>query len=292
VGLVAFLLLSHRPLWNRKNGNVLDTIRRTLGPSSYLDVGSFARRSLPATERYATVRQRAVLHDWGRRYGCHTCGSRGGRAGRQALQRLVRRSKLSLQTHLFVGDHQPPKSIAAAAVQEALRLQKVGRDGRGVGGALSRILRPQMGPSSKAVSPTTFRFYPQCVTCSNRQGSLLSAAVSQQKKTAGTASSLMPSIPLTRRIMSKSGRTVSSYFYNHGWRPRQFHLTGSVVAVWTTTTMATAEQPHEQGGAATTRKAWPAPRQWPRPLGGGGGVSVPNLGKLSKWMRPRPTRHT
>jgi hypothetical protein len=264
---------------------VLDTIRRTLGPSSYIDVGSFAQRSMPATERYATLRQRAALHQWGRRFGCHTCGSRGWRrTGLQHFQRRLsslRRWKMSSQpTHLFVGDHQPPKSIAAAAVQEAMRLPKVGPSGGGGGGVVARWLqRTKLVGSKKAVSPTAFRFYPQCVTCSNRQGSLLSA-VSQQRKS--TVVSLVPSIPLTRRF--KSNRSAS-YFYNHGWRPRKFHLTGSVVAVWTTmtTTTTTADVPHKGG---TARKA--SPHQWrPPPLGG----TIPNLGKFSEWMRPRPNRH-
>jgi hypothetical protein len=277
VSLVAFLLLQHRPppAWHGSasaSANVLDTIRRTLGPSSYIDVGSFARRSLPATERYATLRQRAVLHQWGRRFGCHTCGSRGWRrSGLQALQRLSRRWKQSTksQTHLFVGDHQPPKSVAAAAVQEALRLQKMGRGSGGGGVALSRFIRPNLGSGSNPLSPT-FRFYPQCVACSNRQGSLLSAA-SSQRKTA-TALSLVPSIPLTRSFQHGSRKTALSYFYNHGWRPRKFHLTGSVVAVWTRATANTAEHSHS---GATRKKAscrWPHRRSlsdsgswcWPR----------------------------
>jgi hypothetical protein len=59
-----------------------------------------------------------------------------------------------------------------------------------------------------------FRFYPQCKVCSNRQGSILSAAIQQQK---GRAINL-----------AKAGGGRSAHF--HGFRPRLNHLAGGVVA--------------------------------------------------------------
>ncbi len=62
-----------------------------ISPSSYANIGSFARQSIPATERYATPAERLKLDRIGRIWGCHTCGSR---------------------SRSFVGDHMPPKSVA------------------------------------------------------------------------------------------------------------------------------------------------------------------------------------
>lgn len=82
VGLLAFKLLGGR-FW-------------AVAPSSYTHLGSFARFSIPATERYATTAERAALERIGRRWGCHTCGS----------HMLFRKGIL------FHGDHMPPKSVA------------------------------------------------------------------------------------------------------------------------------------------------------------------------------------
>ncbi|CAB9526478.1 expressed unknown protein [Seminavis robusta] len=79
LGLLAFKLLGGR-FW-------------AIAPSSYTNLGSFARRGIPATEKYANVAQKATLQRWGKQWGCHTCGTRMGRSK-------------------FVGDHMPPKSVA------------------------------------------------------------------------------------------------------------------------------------------------------------------------------------
>ncbi len=70
-----------------------------VAPSSYTHLGSFARFSLPATERYATVSQRAAIERLGRWVGCHTCGSH-------------MHFRNSAKACLFHGDHQPPKAVA------------------------------------------------------------------------------------------------------------------------------------------------------------------------------------
>jgi len=66
-----------------------------LSPSSLASTGAFAwvAASLPANENYATTSQRENLLRLGRRYGCHTCGTRF------ASQ--------------YIGDHVPPLSLAA-----------------------------------------------------------------------------------------------------------------------------------------------------------------------------------
>lgn len=77
VGLLAFHLLGGR-FW-------------AIAPSSYTTPGSFARQSLPATKDYISPNQRPLLYAIGKRYGCHTCGTR---------------------VPPFIGDHMPPLSIA------------------------------------------------------------------------------------------------------------------------------------------------------------------------------------
>ena len=153
VGLVAFQLLGGR-FW-------------AISPSSYTSIGSFARRGIPATDKYASSAQKVTLQQLGRRFGCHTCGS-----------------KISP----FVGDHMPPKSVA----QEW--------NARWYNSLLNRKV--------------SFKFYPQCTKCSNKQGSLLSTAMKQQ--------------PNPKGLVKAGGGKLA---YNHGWRrPRWNHLAGGFVA--------------------------------------------------------------
>jgi len=145
-----------------------------VAPSSFTNIGSFARGSIPATENYATAAQRSTLERMGSIFGCHTCGSH-----RWLSSPLTRKAK-------FVGDHMPPKSVALQANARWY----------------NRLLNRQVN----------FRFYPQCIKCSSKQGSILSAAVQQQIK----------------RNLSQAGGGANAHF--HGLRPRLHHLTGGVIA--------------------------------------------------------------
>jgi hypothetical protein len=58
----------------------------------------------------------------------------------------------------------------------------------------------------------SFHFYPQCTPCSNKQGSLLSAATNKQS---------------SQSLHEAGGGKLA---YNHAWRPRWGHLAGGVVA--------------------------------------------------------------
>lgn len=72
-----------------------------LSPSCLADLGALAdtaRGSLPATARYASLREREAIQALGRRFGCHSCG--------------VRPFFSSLA---FIADHQPPLSRARLA---------------------------------------------------------------------------------------------------------------------------------------------------------------------------------
>mmetsp|Transcript_6041 Transcript_6041/g.13264 ORF Transcript_6041/g.13264 Transcript_6041/m.13264 type:complete len:404 (-) Transcript_6041:119-1330(-) len=146
-----------------------------IAPSSFTHLGSFARRSLSAGETYATPAQRTALERLGRLVGCHTCGTRH-------LFSLNQKVK-------FVGDHMPPKSLAAkmnrAWYRRWLGWRKV-----------------------------QYRFYPQCTGCSSIQGGLLSKAANQGHKRPWAG----PSLARLR---------ANSHF--HGFRPRLGHLAGGLV---------------------------------------------------------------
>merc|ERR1712107_832279 len=94
----------------------------------------------------------------------------------------------------FVGDHMPPKSVAKQMNKTWLR--KIG-------------LLPKV----------RFRFYPQCVSCSNIQGSILSQTSSNLNHGKGRISSMARAI-----ILKQSGGGRTAYF--HGFTPRFNHLTG------------------------------------------------------------------
>ncbi|KAG6592774.1 uncharacterized protein IUM83_16169 [Phytophthora cinnamomi] len=115
MGLLCFTLLGGRT--------------SALAPSPFADLGAFHLRkaSLPATAEYATGVERGIIQEFGRLFGCHTCG----------VKRGVR----------YHADHQPPKLVAKRADEQLFR-KMLGRK-------------------------TTFRFYPQCESCSNQQGSVV-----------------------------------------------------------------------------------------------------------------------
>jgi hypothetical protein len=180
IGLVAFKLLGGK-FW-------------AISPSSYTHIGSFARGSLPATERYATVLQRAKVGKLGRMFGCHTCGAR---------------------SRSFIGDHMPPKIVAEQLARRSWLL----------GGK----------------RPVQFRFYPQCVKCSHKQGGILSRATLELRKSRRAAHQL---------------HKIRSNAYFHGWKFRPIHhLVGGVVAA-TAVGGATPEDPDDENRSryATIRR--------------------------------------
>lgn len=164
-----------------------------ISPSSYTHLGSFARWSIPCTSNYATSNQRKMIEQMGRKWGCHTCGSRMmvGPGGK---------SLASSKSFRFVGDHMPPKSVAEQMNRNWLRRLRV-------------------------LPKVQFRFYPQCVTCSNTQGSILSKATHQLKSRRGFSGIFKGA------ALYESGGGAMAHF--HGWRFRVNHLAGSVVAAAT-----------------------------------------------------------
>lgn len=164
----------------------------SLSPSSFTSRGSFARVSIPATPpppggaitngggfAYATASQRYRIEKLGRIFGCHTCGSRELFFTKSSSQLISGGPK-------FYGDHIPPISVAKQLND--------------------RWYRKLLGLS------VSQQFYPQCKSCSNTQGGLLSRAIF-----AG------------HRNLRSVGGGQESYF--HGRRPRLSHMTGGIVAV-------------------------------------------------------------
>jgi hypothetical protein len=181
--LVAFKLLGGR-FW-------------AISPSSYTHLGSFARWSIPCTSSYATSNQRKMIEQMGRKWGCHTCGSRSMMVGPGGGKSFLASSKSSIR---FVGDHMPPKSVAEQMNRNWLRRLRV-------------------------LPKVQFRFYPQCVTCSNTQGSILSKATHQLKSQRGFSGIFKGA------ALYDSGGGAMAHF--HGLRFRVNHLAGSVVAAGT-----------------------------------------------------------
>lgn len=108
-----------------------------LAPSPYANLGAFhlKKASLPATVEYGTPVERGVIQEFGRLFGCHTCGVKHGVS--------------------YHADHMPPKLVAKRADEQFFR-KLLGRK-------------------------TTFRFYPQCVSCSNQQASVVKKSKSTLK---------------------------------------------------------------------------------------------------------------
>ncbi|KAL7473691.1 hypothetical protein ACHAXS_014165 [Conticribra weissflogii] len=149
----------------------------SISPSSYTARGSFARIGIPAPPNfnYATSSQRRTLERIGKWWGCHTCGSR-----------MLFSNIADKHVPKFHGDHIPPVSVAKQMNERWFR--------RKSGWKVSQ------------------KFYPQCRNCSNKQGGLLSKAIS-----AG------------HRNLHSVGGGEESYF--HGRRMRIGHVAGGLVAV-------------------------------------------------------------
>jgi hypothetical protein len=120
-----------------------------------------------------------MIERMGRRWGCHTCGSRMWFYNKQNFK--------------FVGDHMPPKSIAQQLNNTWLRKYILGN--------------------------VKFRFYTQCVPCSNTQGSVLSKA--------SQSTSLLPSFLRAAKLKQAGGGQLA---HNHGLHFRLNHLAGGILA--------------------------------------------------------------
>ena len=162
----------------------------SIAPSSYTDLGSFARpnmASLPATQAYATPTQRKSIERLGKLFGCHTCGSR--------MMGPFSRKKQGVS---FIADHMPPQSVTQQMNQ--------------------RWYRKWFGWHVKQ------RFYPQCIHCSSKQGGILGKAVSTRTFQDGKL--IFPRRKVVN--LAQSGGGKNAYF--HGFTFRQEFMTGGAIA--------------------------------------------------------------
>ena len=118
---------------------------RSIMPSDLVKPGALANQSIPAAGmQYATDEKRRELIRMFRRDGCHHCGTTRG---------------------AVVGDHMPPnKHVVQKA--EAFATQVMERVTR-VGAVRRVMLAAGIRPDS--LVGTTQRYYPQCVSCSQKQ---------------------------------------------------------------------------------------------------------------------------
>ena len=111
---------------------------RTTLPSSIISRGAFANRNgyLLATGVSATAAQRGTIQQFGKKFGCHHCGSRQG-------------ILLSRELRTFIADHIPPTKI--------MQLQAESR-------SLWASIRKKFFREPQ-------KLYPQCQKCFKQQGS-------------------------------------------------------------------------------------------------------------------------
>jgi hypothetical protein len=177
-GLLCFKLLGGR-FWS-------------VAPSSYTHIGAFARKSIAATDQYATPMQRQTIQRLGRIYGCHTCGAK-------PFPFLP-----SSATMNFIGDHQPPKTVAYQMNQQWLR----------------RLFGWKV----------PFRFYPHCLLCSNKQGGILASATLDVAKAQSLNRWFKNISSLNGKIPSLKAAGGGYNAYIHALKPRLHYLTGGVIA--------------------------------------------------------------
>jgi hypothetical protein len=116
---------------------------RAIMPSDLTKVGALAKESIPAAGmQYATDEKRRELIRMFRRDGCHHCGNKRG---------------------MVIGDHMPPNKHVIQKTEAALT-QVVDRMYK------NSMFRNTMGALGlRPLSDIKQRYYPQCVTCSQKQ---------------------------------------------------------------------------------------------------------------------------
>lgn len=194
LGLLSYKLLGGR-FWS-------------ISPSSYTHLGSFAKASIPAPSTgYATNKERQIIESLGRKYGCHTCGTKGG---------IQKKFFFTGQTPpvLFHADHMPPNALVKQHQKE--------RERRIIYRIVSKLF-PFISFSFSS-QPIKQRFYPQCVDCSNKQGKILSKGMqsihnNNIRKTSLSSSSF--------KYLKRTGGGKNAHF--HGTRFRFAHLAGGVI---------------------------------------------------------------
>ncbi|XP_078688447.1 uncharacterized protein LOC144920261 [Branchiostoma floridae x Branchiostoma belcheri] len=123
---------------------------RNVLPSHLLHPGAFSKKAVPASLKYASQNKKVHIQQLGRKFGCHSCGSKFGglkTSYGKVFQKLKLKEKIGiLLGGRFIADHQPPLAV----YETALKRKRV----------------------AKYSSPA---FYPQCQRCSSCQRLYLGA---------------------------------------------------------------------------------------------------------------------
>jgi hypothetical protein len=154
-----------------------------LSPSSLSTLGAYAntaQASLPATLAYASGAERTAIQQFGRRFGCHTCGARP----------WLLRGRTRLRYH---ADHMPPLAEVKVMNRQLWR----------------RVLS----------APVQQRFYPQCSSCSSKQGRLLAERTALARKLGSP------------RLTFRGAVSTSAAVFHAPSLRRPPHAVGAVLAV-------------------------------------------------------------
>ena len=121
-------------------------------PSHLFHPGAFARERIPAIRGFqlANASEKNLIRDYGKRYGCHTCGKK--------------------QVSSFVSDHQPPSHLLRNSNSSA----SGGASPSEVGGKVKQLGSEVSSGNGVAENAVVRQFfYPQCYRCSSLQGGYL-----------------------------------------------------------------------------------------------------------------------
>ena len=120
-------------------------------PSHLFHPGAFAVERVPAVrgQQSAVSTEKALIRDYGRRYGCHTCGKK--------------------QVKMFVCDHQPPSHLLRKNNSSSIAVTSERSAGE------LKVDVPSSSNANSTENGATVKqfFYPQCYNCSSMQGGLL-----------------------------------------------------------------------------------------------------------------------
>lgn len=119
---------------------------RNLGPSHIFQPGAFAVEKIPllSINTLATHNDRKLIQEFGRRYGCHTCGQSYPPCWydiRKFFKNTIRGHPKTASVN-YISDHVPPQALADKPLKPMLKMRN----------------KNQLGA-----------LYPQCETCSLKQ---------------------------------------------------------------------------------------------------------------------------
>ena len=122
-------------------------------PSHLFHPGAFARERIPAIRGFqlANLSEKNLIRDYGRKYGCHTCGKK--------------------KVSSFVSDHQPPSHL----LRNGNSSPNGGTSPSTANGKAMLNSEASSGNGGNENAVVRQFFYPQCFRCSSSQGGYLNS---------------------------------------------------------------------------------------------------------------------